>query len=425
NYILIKFSEERCIQPYPEVIDYLNNTYVKYLYNPKGRSTSKNVTIATVEEEPLNKAALGGGIAGALVFLLLLIGLTVFLIRRYRNKQYRRHPASHVRYEFSVAMGMRKPKKCKDGFDVVRLKSGKKLAVPRVIDYAAAKRMVAEGEFGAFYEYESQGTSYWYKLEAKLGSRFKQPLANESGVYKLVEKYFKNPEKHFMYYGGMLGCCQFSEGVYCMRVEHFGPSVREMRGGQLMAPPEAKKLFFQLLHCIRAMIKYGISHRYIKESAFYAKQDEDKYWFVITDLGYAIRMGSERSAFYPIPELATTHIHAKKALKVEDAESLLFMILGMMAPLPWTGMEDMEEIRKTKLECTDEKSIAMEFKDIPEAVELCRMRGLYTDDVACENPADSLITCCLQTTPFEKMCLPVLFPNSNAKLVGTFQSYGS
>uniref|UniRef100_A0A1I7SFA9 Lysosome-associated membrane glycoprotein 1 n=1 Tax=Bursaphelenchus xylophilus TaxID=6326 RepID=A0A1I7SFA9_BURXY len=89
NYILIKFSEERCIQPYPEVIDYLNNTYVKYLYNPKGRSTSKNVTIATVEEEPLNKAALGGGIAGALVFLLLLIGLTVFLIRRYRNKQYR------------------------------------------------------------------------------------------------------------------------------------------------------------------------------------------------------------------------------------------------------------------------------------------------------------------------------------------------
>uniref|UniRef100_A0A1I7SFB0 Uncharacterized protein n=1 Tax=Bursaphelenchus xylophilus TaxID=6326 RepID=A0A1I7SFB0_BURXY len=85
NYILIKFSVERCKQPDPEVTEYLNNTYINYLYNPNRRSSSEDVT---VQDEPkTNWAMIGGGIGGALVFLLLLIGLTVFLIRRHKDKK--------------------------------------------------------------------------------------------------------------------------------------------------------------------------------------------------------------------------------------------------------------------------------------------------------------------------------------------------
>ncbi|CAD5235329.1 unnamed protein product [Bursaphelenchus xylophilus] len=82
DYILIKFSVEGCNPPGPEVADYLNNTYVKYLYNPNERSDSEDVTIA--QDESPNWALIGGGIGGALVFLLLLIGLAIFLIRRYK-----------------------------------------------------------------------------------------------------------------------------------------------------------------------------------------------------------------------------------------------------------------------------------------------------------------------------------------------------
>uniref|UniRef100_A0A1I7S6Y7 Rho-GAP domain-containing protein n=2 Tax=Bursaphelenchus xylophilus TaxID=6326 RepID=A0A1I7S6Y7_BURXY len=139
--------------------------------------------------------------------------------------------------------------------------------------------------------------------------------------------------------------------------------------------------------------------------------------FVITDLGYAIRIGSERSAFYPIPETATTHIHAKKALKSEDTESLLYMVLGMMAPLPWAGMKKLEEVTKTKLECTDENSIPDEFFDIKEAVTLCLMRGLYTDDLTMENVAAGIIRYYLSTVPLHELHLPVRFPSADVKLV--------
>ncbi|CAD5235347.1 unnamed protein product [Bursaphelenchus xylophilus] len=160
----------------------------------------------------------------------------------------------------------------------------------------------------------------------------------------------------------------------------------------------------------------------IKESAFYVKKDRDTYRFVITDLGYAIRIGSERSAFYPIPETATTHIHAKKALKSEDTESLLFMILGMMAPLPWAGIKNIEEVRKIKLECTEEDSIPDEF-NTKDAVTLCHMRGLYTDDLALENVAEMLILYYLAVEPTDDLHLPVRFPNAEFKLAGTFKSY--
>ncbi|CAD5223182.1 unnamed protein product [Bursaphelenchus xylophilus] len=213
NYILIKFSVGGCQPPGPELADYFNNTYVKYLYNPNGRSSSEDVTIATVQDESPNWALIGGGIGGALVFLLLLIVLAIFLIRRHMKRQYRLHSAYHVRYDFSTAMEMRTEKKCTEG-TVVKLKNGKKLFVPRIIDNVEVKRMVAEGQFGAFYEYDYKGTSYWYKLEASLGPKYKQPLACESGVYQLVEKNSKSPDKNFIYIGGMLSCCHFSEGVY-------------------------------------------------------------------------------------------------------------------------------------------------------------------------------------------------------------------
>ncbi|CAD5235334.1 unnamed protein product [Bursaphelenchus xylophilus] len=420
NYILIKFSAEGCNPPGPEVSDYLNNTYVKYLYNPNEISSSENVTIATVQDESPNWALIGGGVGGALVFLLLLIVLAIFLIRRYSKRQYR-HRALYVRHDFSTAMET--TKKCTEGFDVVKLKSGMKLVVPKIIDNAEVKRMVAQGEFGAFYEYEYKGTSYWYKLEAKLGPKYKQPLACESGVYQLMDKNSKSPDKQFIYIGSMLSSCQFSEGVYCMRVENYGPNIREMRQGQLMAPFEAQKLFFQLLYCMKALINYGICHRYIKESAFYVKKDRNRYRFVITDFGYAIRIGSERSAFYPIPETATTHIHAKKALKSEDTESLLYMVLGMMAPLPWAGMKKIEEVTKVKLECTDENSIPEEFFDIKEAVTLCLLRGLYTDDLEMENVATGILRYYFLVGPLDELHLPVRFPNDNFKLMGTFKSY--
>uniref|UniRef100_A0A1I7SJV5 Protein kinase domain-containing protein n=2 Tax=Bursaphelenchus xylophilus TaxID=6326 RepID=A0A1I7SJV5_BURXY len=140
--------------------------------------------------------------------------------------------------------------------------------------------------------------------------------------------------------------------------------------------------------------------------------------FVITDLGYAIRIGSERSAFYPIPETATTHIYAKKALKSEDTESLLFMILGMMAPLPWAGIKNIEEVRKIKLECTEEDSIPDEFN-----TKEARPLGLYTDDLALENVAEMLILYYLAVEPTDDLHLPVRFPNAEFKLAGTFKSY--
>ncbi|CAD5218027.1 unnamed protein product [Bursaphelenchus xylophilus] len=419
DYILIKFSVEGCQQPGPEVTDYLNNTYINYLYNPNRRSSSENVTMATIQAESPNWALIGGGIGGALVFLLLLTGLAIFLIRLYKKRQYRRHPARHVRYDFSTGTGMQTPKECEGRYRLVKLKSGRRLQVPTIIDNVEVKRMVAEGQFGAFYEYQYKGTSYWYKLEANLGPKYKQPLACESGVYQLLDQLPKLPDK--AYIGSMLSCCHFSEGVYCMRVENYGPNVREMRQGQLMALNEAQKLFFQLLYCTKALIKYGICHRYIKESAFYVKKDRDTYRFVITDLGYAIRIGSERSAFYPIPETATTHIHAKKALKVEDSESLLFMILRMMVPLPWEGVKNIEEARKIKLECTEE-GIPDEF-NTKEAITLCHMRGLYTDDLALENVAEMMILYYLAVEPSDDLHLPVHFPNAEFKLAGTFKSY--
>uniref|UniRef100_A0A1I7SPT0 DNA-directed RNA polymerase n=1 Tax=Bursaphelenchus xylophilus TaxID=6326 RepID=A0A1I7SPT0_BURXY len=75
----------------------------------------------------------------------------------------------------------------------------------------------------------------------------------------------------------MLSCCQFSEGVYCMRVEKYGPNVRDLRKGQPSTGFAIGNQGKCLLRQERPRYVSGICHRYIKESAFYVKKDRDTY----------------------------------------------------------------------------------------------------------------------------------------------------
>uniref|UniRef100_A0A1I7SK34 COesterase domain-containing protein n=2 Tax=Bursaphelenchus xylophilus TaxID=6326 RepID=A0A1I7SK34_BURXY len=93
----------------------------------------------------------------------------------------------------------------------------------------------------------------------------------------------------------------------------------------------------------------------------------------------------------------------------------------MMVPLPWEGVKNIEEARKIKLECTEE-GIPDEF-NTKEAITLCHMRGLYTDDLALENVAEMMILYYLAVEPSDDLHLPVHFPNAEFKLAGTFKSY--
>ncbi|CAD5217310.1 unnamed protein product [Bursaphelenchus xylophilus] len=204
------------------------------------------------------------------------------------EKNLTRHRAFHVRYEFSTAMGMRTPKKCTDGFDVVKLKSGKKLVVPRVIDNVEAKRR----RIWCILRIQVPGDIVLVQVGGKPRPQIQATARQRERRLPAGGEIFQEPKKRRLLHAGQKFWSKLS---------------RESR--RACSTPSKTKIL--------------------------------------------IGIGSERSAFYPIPELATTHIHAKKVLNVEDAESLLYMSLGMMATLPWAGMKNIEEIRKAKLECTD------------------------------------------------------------------------
>ncbi|CAD5230970.1 unnamed protein product [Bursaphelenchus xylophilus] len=357
KYLVVMFETSNCTRPAQLSLEFLDNTYVEYLFIHLTKDNASNVS--TAEGSALAKADIIGMIAGIIAGVVAVTMVVAFLIwwfckDKCRRKKKFEGPAAFVRYDFGVPPEMEGSSlSCDAGYDQLVLADNSTLHVPKKVtsgdvEYTVDK-LVRKGAFGAVYHYtpgDKSLTGIAVKLEIDVTSKGNQPLINEASILQLrrAERCLSDGYIIEFFSGG-----RFKKDVFFILTAPYGPSVSELRNGAILESDDVARLAYQLLMCIKALHNVYVSHRAISEDVFlYQQIDSKSFKYVITDLGWAVKVYSRRDPYYPYPELAPTNM-GKTVLYSDDVESLMYMLQNMlMDKLPWAGETNMAKMAKAK-----------------------------------------------------------------------------
>uniref|UniRef100_A0A1I7SBE5 Protein kinase domain-containing protein n=1 Tax=Bursaphelenchus xylophilus TaxID=6326 RepID=A0A1I7SBE5_BURXY len=267
--------------------------------------------------------------------------------------------------------------------------------------------LVSKSQFGLICKYQWKGPIH-VKFEVKL-SGYNQPILNEVAICELCTN-SDNKLARFLDYKGAYGF--YEEGAYALHLSAGVHTLRDLRNGAVMKDVEMAKVAYSALDCVDALEAFGICHRDITEDAFRPQ----KSIFVLTELGWAVRLGSKRDPYYPHPELASTFIKEKETLPADDAENVIFMLLNMMTDrLPWADTKGIKSITKKKKKFFEECMDGTSLKNNKTAGILCKLRAMIVKTPRNVELAVELKAELINLSKPDDPTLPVEWPGSNDK----------
>ncbi|CAD5230980.1 unnamed protein product [Bursaphelenchus xylophilus] len=413
SYLTIKFATGQCAEPTELSAQALANTYIKSLFLSPEEEEALNTT-PEPEPEPQTEATpsnAGWYVFGAGLFLVLSLSIAaaVVLIRKRAKKSVLdRNPLTHVRYDFGLPTQVPALQQKNDRFKEVKLDNGYVVPIPETFckEYGDVE-LVSKSQFGLIYKYQWKGPIH-VKFEVKL-SGYNQPILNEVAICELCTN-SDNKLARFLDYKGAYGF--YEEGAYALHLSAGVHTLRDLRNGAVMKDVEMAKVAYSALDCVDALEAFGICHRDITEDAFRPQ----KSIFVLTELGWAVRLGSKRDPYYPHPELASTFIKEKETLPADDAENVIFMLLNMMTDrLPWADTKGIKSITKKKKKFFEECMDGTSLKNNKTAGILCKLRAMIVKTPRNVELAVELKAELINLSKPDDPTLPVEWPGSNDK----------